>query len=129
MAGGYATYGDWSGGVSYFYMGEPGPGKAALELRHLRDFFEKLPFRELTPHDELISPGFCLAKPPELYVFYFFAEGKSAVDLTATRDSQLDARWFAPRTGNWKNGPALKAGQNDLTPPEAGDWVLLVQKK
>ena len=52
MAGGYATYGDWSDGVSYFYMGDPGPGKAAAQLKHLRSFFESLPFLEIVPHDE-----------------------------------------------------------------------------
>lgn len=68
MAGGYATYGDWSGGVAYFYMGEPGPRKAAPQFKHLRSFFEGLPFQDLAPSDELIKPGFCLAKPGELYV-------------------------------------------------------------
>jgi len=49
MAGGYATYGDHSGGIAYFYMGVPGSGVAARQLKHVRTFFEALPFRELTP--------------------------------------------------------------------------------
>ena len=127
MAGGYATYGDWSDGVSYFYMGEPGPGKAAVELKHLRSFFEKLPFSDLVPHDELISPGFCLAKPPRLHVFYVYLPGKSHIDLQGAEKLKLTSRWFDPRAGSWEDGPALEAGQNDVTPPKAGDWVLLVE--
>jgi hypothetical protein len=127
MAGGYATYGDWSGGVSYFYMGEPGPGKAALELKHLRSFFEKLPCRDLVPHDELVKPGFCLAKPPLLHVFYFYKPGQSQIDLQGVEKKRLTARWFDPRAGSWKDGPELKAGQNGVSPPEGGDWALWVQ--
>ena len=84
MAGGYATYGDWSDGVSYFYMGEPGPGKAALQLKHLRAFFEDLPFAEFEPHDELTSDGFCLAKPREQYIFYFPRSQRAVVKALVT---------------------------------------------
>jgi hypothetical protein len=143
MAGGYATYGDWSGGVSHFYMGEPGPGKAAVQLKHVRSFFESLPFDELAPHDELASAGFGLAKAPEVYVFYFPRGGKSEIRLAAWhghparapdgywRDAsatqKLSARWFDPRAGQWQAGPTVTGGKNSVTAPDDGDWVLLVR--
>jgi len=126
MAGGYATYGDWSDGVSYYYMGEPGPGQAALQLKHLRAFFEGLPFRELEPQDALIRGGFCLARPPAHYVFYLPRGGTSEVDLGRGPTLHLTARWFDPRTGAWQDGPSLGPGQNTVTAPTAADWVLYV---
>jgi hypothetical protein len=127
MAGGYATYGDWSGGVSWFYMGESGPGKAALQLKHLRAFFEGLPFRELSPRDELVKPGFCLAKPPEHFVVYLPRGGTAEIDLQAGGGKALSARWFDPRGGQWREAPALEPKKLAVTAPSAEDWVLHVQ--
>ena len=127
MAGGYATYGDWSNGTSYFYMGHPGPGKAALELKHLRSFFEKLPFWELVPHDELATSGFCLAKTPVHFVFYFPTGGQITINLESASDEALGASWFDPRTGGYVPGPALSAGKNAITCPSSEDWVFYVK--
>ncbi|HZK68593.1 MAG TPA: DUF4038 domain-containing protein [Paludibacter sp.] len=127
MAGGYATYGDWSGGVSYFYMGFPGPGKAAVQLKYLRSFFEALPFSDMTPNDSLIIQGFCLAKLRETYVFYLPQGGPAKVDLSSTNSDRLNARWFDPRTGKYQNCPALHNGKNTVIAPTKDDWVLLVR--
>jgi len=127
LAGGYATYGDWSGGVSYFYMGDPGPGKAAVELKHLRTFFEALPFSDLTPHNRLTSQGFCLARPPTHYVFYFPRGGSAELDLAGASVPQLAARWFDPRTGQWREGPSLRPGKHAVQAPTQQDWVFLVE--
>jgi len=127
MAGGYATYGDWSNGTSYFYMGHAGPGKAALQLKHLRSYFEKLPFWELTPHDELVTSGFCLAKPPEHFVFYFPTGGRITINLESAGGKTLASNWFDPQTGGYVPGPALNAGKNTITCPSSEDWVLYVQ--
>ena len=127
MAGGYATYGDWSDGVSYFYMGEPGPGKAAQELGYLRRFFEEVPFPEMHPDDGLTSKGFCLAKPQDYYVFYFPRGGSSEINLTGAKGRKLTSRWFDPRSGRKRDGPRVTAGEETVVSPGPGDWVLLVR--
>jgi len=127
MAGGYATYGDWSGGVSYFYMGEPGPGRAAPQLQQVRTFFETLPFATLQPEDALVSAGFCLARKPDIYVFYYPRGGASEIDLRGLTSSEIKARWFDPREGQWQDGPALRPGRSTAQTPTPTDWVLLVQ--
>ncbi len=127
LAGGYATYGDWSNGISHFYMGEPGPGKAALQLKHLRTFFESLPFHEMIPQDHLINRGFCFAKPNEHYVFYLPQGGTTDVNVGEVGTLQLAARWFDPKTGSWQEGPSLLAGKNTVSAPDASDWVLYVR--
>lgn len=128
LAGGYATYGDWSGGISYFYMGEPGPGRAAPQLQHLRTFFEALPFPSLQPDDARAGSGFCLARPPDIYVFYFPRGGRSEIDLGAVAPGGWTARWFDPRTGQWQEGPVLSPGRSWVEAPRDMDWILLVQK-
>ncbi len=127
LAGGYATYGDWSNGVSYFYMGEPGPGKAALHVRHLRRFFEDLPFRELASHDELCGSGFCLASPPHCFVFYCYRGGEVTIDLRGIANQKAAARWYDPRTGHWRDGPTVRPERVTVTTPDERDWVLLVR--
>ncbi|HPD31586.1 MAG TPA: DUF4038 domain-containing protein [Phycisphaerae bacterium] len=129
MAGGYSTYGDWSRGISWFYMGRPGPGLAARQLKHLRRFFEGLPFNRMTVHDELTTQGFCLALPSQHYVFYLPRGGEITIDLSAVRDMRLTSRWFDPRTGQWREGPALQGGRSKLIAPDSDDWVLLVQRE
>jgi len=126
MAGGYATYGDWSGGVSHFYMGEPGPGQAARQLQHLRIFFEALPFATLQSEDALTSAGFCLARKPDVYVFFFPRGGPSEIDLRGLKNDNVRGRWFDPREGRWQDGPALRPGKNTVQTPTLTDWVLLV---
>jgi hypothetical protein len=127
MAGGYATYGDWSDGISYFYMGEPGPGKAALQLKHLRRFFEEIPFPEMQPDDGLTNNGFCLAKPPEYYVFYFPRGGANDIDLTGSKGWNLTAQWFDTRSGVRLEGPKIAAGKQTVIAPGTEDWILLVR--
>jgi hypothetical protein len=129
MAGGYATYGDWSGGVSHFYMGEPGPGEAARQLAHLRTFFESVPFSRMNPRDDLASEGFCLAWPPDVYAFYFPRGGSSEIDLSGASVDRLGARWFDPREGRWRDAPRLKPGKQTVLTPTPTDWALLVQSR
>ncbi len=127
MAGGYSTYGDWSRGTSWFYMGRPGPGRAARQLKHLRRFFEPLPFSRMTPRDELTSQGFCLALPPQYYVFYLPRGGEASIDLSEAGEARLASRWFNPRTGQSQQGSSLPGGKSTVTAPNGDDWALLVE--
>ncbi len=127
MAGGYATYGDWSNGTSYFYMGHPGPGKAAQQLKYLPSFFEQLPYWALRPHDELTTSGFCLAKPPNHFIFYFPTGGQITINLESADGTAFGANWFNPRTGSYVPGPGLYEGKNTVTCPSSEDWALYVK--
>jgi len=126
MAGGYGTYGDWSNGVSYFYMAIPGPGKAAPQLKHLRSFFESLPFSEMIPSDNLTTNGYCLSKPHELFVLYLPDGGTAEIDLTTSSKKKLSARWFDPVTGEWSVTSLLRKGKNLVKAPSVNDWVCLI---
>ncbi|MHB8901580.1 MAG: apiosidase-like domain-containing protein [Thermoguttaceae bacterium] len=129
MAGGYATYGDWTGGVAWFYMGQPGHGQTPEQLKHLRALFEQLPFPEMAPHDEWTGAGFCLAKPSECYLFYFPRGGNADIRIEQVeKEKALSARWYDPRSGQWRPGPAVQPGANSVVAPDQRDWVLLVDE-
>lgn len=125
MAGGYATYGDKTDGVSYFYMGDPGTGVAATQLKHLRTFFEALPFVELKCDPKCVTNGFCLSRAPDLYVVYLPHGGEARVDVKAGEQS-MRLRWFNPRTGAWSKPEATGGAAISLHAPDDGDWVALI---
>ena len=126
MAGGYATYGDWSNGTSYFYMGFPGPGKAVVQLRHLKSFFEALPFNEVKPADNLTSKGYCLSVPKGMLIVYLPEGGTSEIDLGPFEKRRITARWFDPRNGLWGDDLTLLNEKNTVSSPTNDDWVLLI---
>jgi hypothetical protein len=128
MAGGYATYGDYSDGVAWFYMGEPGPGRAPAQLKHLRTFFERLPFQELTPRFQLVTRGYCLAQAESLYVVYLPDGGECQINLWRGPASTFQITWFDPRTGHSVPGGKIEGrGRRMLGPPPiAGDVVALI---
>ena len=106
-------------------MGEPGRGVAAQQLRYLRVFFERLPFQEMQPCNELTTISFCLTEPLKRYIFYFPRGGTGNIELP----SGAVGRWFDPRTGEWVDGQALKKGNNVVSAPSSGDWVLDVDAR
>lgn len=126
MAGGYATYGDSSGGVAWFYMGEPGPGKAARQLKHLRSFFEALPFREMSVDGSITSRGFALVAQ-DCAVVYLPEGGETVLSIPDATDKKWSARWFDPRTGAWRGGPAISSVKTTIQAPGRTDWALLLK--
>jgi len=123
LAGGYATYGDWTEGAP-FYSGRFGAGKAARVLRYLRDFFEGLPYWRMQPHNEVVERGFCLAEPGKLYVVYLPEGGSVRLKVKGNYKS----RWYDPRSGKWRPGPEIK-GETSAEAPDGRDWILLVEQK
>lgn len=115
MAGGYATYGDWSKGVAWFYSGDAGPGIAAGQLRHLRSFFEALPFAKMRPCAAQPANAFCLSGPGGLRVYYLPKGGAVGAEVAAGAMRRYD-----PRTGGWATAASPST-------PTGEDWVLLVR--
>lgn len=130
MAGGYGTYGDHSGGVAWFYMGEPGNGKAPAQLKHLRTFFEALPFQDLEPKPQLATRGYCLAQPGAVYVIYLPAGGETEINLFGAPAGRFQLAWFDPRTGTTTDGGRVESrGRRKLGPaPIAGDVVAVLRR-
>ncbi|MFA0777718.1 MAG: hypothetical protein PVTTEEND_001432, partial [Candidatus Fervidibacter sp.] len=95
-------------------------------LKHLAQFIRSLPFWRMRPHPELSSTGVCLAEIGATYAV-FVSDGKP---VTVTLPSgRFLARWFNPRTGAWQGQTQGVSGETvSLTPPDEGDWVLLLRR-
>lgn len=109
MAGAYVMWGNYA----TYWMDDPLPGIERSEtpryLRILHDFVTLLPYWEMEPANELVSPAevtiegksyrtnFCLARPGTAYAAFSLAGGPLTIELAAGRTYraiQLD-----PRTG------------------------------
>lgn len=108
----------------------------ALQMRHLRGFFESLPFESLVPDDHLASvmpSGESVlalrSEDKRTALFYFPSPGIRSLKLTALEGSLFDGYWFDPRTGSRRNmEPLPSAPIYECTPPSEGtDWVLVLQ--
>jgi hypothetical protein len=105
--------------------------------RYALEFFhDRLPFYQMTPHDELTSApdDYCLADPGRIYAIYLPAGGTTDLDLGAATGA-FHIRWFNPRQG----GPLVMGALATVTGPgkvnigEAPwdsdkDWAALVKR-
>ncbi|MBC7286878.1 MAG: DUF4038 domain-containing protein [Armatimonadetes bacterium] len=108
----------------------------AQQLRHLRAFFESIPWWRLAPAPELLSnqPGaadvdrfVAVAATADLSAIVVFTPHAQPVELTPQALSRhTTARWFNPRTGEWSSARVHVAGP--VVPPADGDWLLLVTR-
>ncbi|MCF8225123.1 MAG: DUF5060 domain-containing protein [Bacteroidales bacterium] len=107
------------------------------QTRYAIEFFQNyLPFSEMENMDVLISYGYCLAKPGEVYAIYFTGEGVSTVDLRGA-SGQFDVKWYDPgKGGQLMDGTVTRINAGGLVspglPPDSDlntDWVCLIRKK
>lgn len=105
-------------------------GTLKLEDRHATrhdivkkvwDFFETLPFYRLSPRQDLVTNGFCLAEEGREYLVYLPSGGPVNVKL---KPGSYAVVWINAReTKEKRDGGATTTGEN-LSAPDAGDWFL-----
>jgi len=128
LAGGYATYGDWTAGTP-FYTGHIGEGKAPAQLRHLRRTFESIPYSLMEPHNELVGQGaFCLAREGEVYLVYLADTGQTVLHATSAAQGYT-ITWIDPRAGEYINSTEAPRDNVLLQVPSPGDWVAIVRAR
>ena len=128
MAGGYATYGDWTYG-SPFYTAHVGRGKAPAQLRHLRETFELIPYSRMKPNNKLVGKGaFCLAAEGDIYLVYLADVKESILDIKSVGKS-CNITWIDPRTGEHKDPIDTAKDEITLRAPSSGDWAAIVKVK
>jgi CubicO group peptidase (beta-lactamase class C family) len=95
-------------------------------------FREHLPFAEMQPADALVSRGWCLAKPGEVYAVYLPRGGTTGLELPAGR---YTVRWYDPRAGGalleGDRAEVAGGGRVELGRPPRdpeGDWAALVRR-
>jgi hypothetical protein len=126
LAGGYATYGDWTAGTA-FYTGHVGDGKAPAHLRHLRTTFESIPYSQMEPRNELVGQGaFCLAKEGEVYLVYLADVAETVLHVRPAGQGDVVV-WIDPGTGKRTRTAREVEEKIVLRAPAGGDWVALVR--
>ena len=126
-AGGYIT----AGFFTTFAPDKGGWDMSANEqeqnvLKWALAFWDNVKWWNMDPSDNLVSNGYCLAKPGEEYVAYSRDGGAVTINLSAA-EASLPGEWFNPRTGEYSEQFQVPGGTSTtLTPPFSGDWVLHV---
>ncbi|MEN8777227.1 MAG: DUF5060 domain-containing protein [Polaribacter sp.] len=107
--------------------------------KYALQFFEKIPFWEMEPKNDLIiskEVAYCLAKENEVYAIYFEANANNIKLNLANTSNIFSVQWYNPRTGGkLQNGYVTSVEGNGEVylgnPPSdiEKDWLVLVKKR
>jgi hypothetical protein len=90
-------------------------------VKKMWDFFETIQFYRLSPRQDLVTNGFCLAEEGREYLVYLDSGGSVSVKL---KPGRYTVRWINARdTKDARDGGSTTTGEN-LSAPDAGDWLL-----
>ena len=121
------------------HLGLPG----AISLGHLAALFAGLPWHTLVPDmlNELVPAGggayagndyaaAAVARDGRVALAYLPSGRPVTVQLARLRGKTVRATWFNPRSGEkTAAGSFSNRARPTLTPPDGGDWVLLLESK
>ncbi|HSM56857.1 MAG TPA: DUF5060 domain-containing protein [Candidatus Sulfomarinibacteraceae bacterium] len=102
------------------------------EMHHLRRFLEQLPFQEMAPCNELISPeksAYCFGKAGDLYAVYSASGEPFELDFRGVQ-GEVSLQWFNPQTAVFADPLTLTmdGGQRLWLSPPQGKEVAAVLK-
>ncbi len=93
-------------------------------IRMVWDFFETIPFYRLSPRQDLVTSGFCLAEEGREYLIYLESGGSVSVKIKPAHLSGYAVKWINAReTKDARDGGSTTTGEN-LQAPGDGDWLL-----
>jgi len=157
MGGGYLV----TGFGSTYYAGRRSPGAFTVgaekdrpweeQLKHIRTFFDELPWWKLTPADELVSSAtpreadrverktreevhppaatyWALANPGETYVLYVRGVTVPVELRLGARSRTFRIREFNPRSGTFRElGNVMVNERFSYSAPDGMDWVVVLE--
>jgi hypothetical protein len=93
-------------------------------MGHARRLAERVDLAELSPHDDLASSRYCLARPGREYLIYLPEGGSVTVELSGA-PGKFSVEWVHPRSGKTRPGEAVQGGaKRAIYAPDTSDWVL-----
>ncbi len=102
------------------------------------DFFESVPFYTMTPRQDLVDNGFCLAEPGRRYLVYLPSGGTVNISLgPPLRREPYAVTWINAKkpsqtydAGRTDNGNAVvgRPVEKLTAPPGGDDWFLYLTK-
>ncbi len=109
-------------------------------MSHLSTLFAALPWWRLVPDQwhRIMPEGYgtygdkdwaptALLDDGSLAISYLPTARPITVDLTQFSGTGVEARWLNPRTGEYITKGKLPRTRQKITPPGAGDWVLILR--
>ncbi|MCG8527885.1 MAG: fibronectin type III domain-containing protein [Opitutales bacterium] len=91
------------------------------------DFFDSIPYFEMTPQPELVDNGICLAEYGENYLVYLENRGKVNVDVSP---GHYGVTWInASKPYERLQSGITTDGKNLVSPKRDDDWLLLLHKR
>jgi hypothetical protein len=95
-------------------------------VKRVWDFFASLPFYEMSPRQDLVSTGYCLAAVGQRYLVYL--PSRVTVSLSVTNGS-YEILWInAQNPADRRAGGTTTAGQNLAPPADGDDWLLYLTR-
>jgi hypothetical protein len=95
-------------------------------VKRVWDFFASLPFYEMSPRQDLVSAGYCLAAVGQRYLVYL--PSRVTVSLSVTNGS-YEVLWInAQNPADRRAGGATTTGQNLAPPADGDDWLLYLTR-
>ena len=101
------------------------------DMRLARQFMETLPFWEMAPANNLLSPtagNYGFAKPGQIYAGYLQNGGPVSLDLSAYT-GQFEVQWYNTTTGTYSSITQIAGGSvvNLGSSPYPGDAAFMVR--
>jgi len=114
-------------------MNQPGSG----QMTFLKDFFNSIQWWKLEPHHERVLTRFesavnrvplAMTSDQKLIVAYLPSGKPVEISFVGLTEEKWNVTWFNPRNGERLDVDVVAAGTaaGTFTPPQAGDWVLLL---
>jgi hypothetical protein len=90
-------------------------------IKRVWDYFETTPFYRLSPRQDLVTNGFCLAEEGREYLVYLEAGGAVKVKV---KPGRYAVKWVNARdTKDTRDGGVTTTGEG-LEAPDGNDWLL-----
>jgi len=126
MSAAALNYGDMNGDSSSGFSGTMDLSERFQDrhdiVRKVWDFFETIPFHEMSPRQDLVDNGYCLAAPARRYLVYLERPGTVNV---AVVESVYDAKWInAQDTSDVRSAGTTSDGGGLTSPTGGDDWLL-----
>jgi hypothetical protein len=95
-------------------------------LKQVWNFLAALSFYRLSPRQDLVTTGFCLAEEGREYLIYLETGGTVQVQL---KPGTYLVQWINARDTRDKRSRGITTDGRNLTAPDANDWLLHLQRK
>ena len=116
MAGGYGAYYYTYTAWDVIRPQDTPPGYAYFQ--NLRRFFEASQYWLLSPAEDSVTNGYCLANPGREYLV-FFNQSQPVSILLQGLPAPLKAEWYQPLKAQWQEAGMVSNGLVNLSPPTA----------